>query len=177
MNVRIAILILCVACSNLFAQTEKPAKNERNSAISNGQATDELLKHLSAAEKYQIAGDLPGAAVENRAVLGIALERFANIAIEEGNYKTAVEVFNEALKYDDNASNRTNLAIAYLRQDLYEEALSEAKKAVSIDPNHIGGHYILGNIHYTKEDYEAALPSLKKVFVKAPDFEIARSWG
>ena len=152
-------------------------KNDQNSPSSSPRTSDELLKHLTAAEKHQISGDLTNAAIENRAVLGIALQRFGNIAIEEGKYTDAVKFITESLKYADTAPNRTTLAIAYLRQNLFEEALTAAQTAVSLDPNHVGGHYILGNIYYTKEDYKAALPELEKVFAEAPDFEIARALG
>lgn len=122
-------------------------------------------------------GDLTNAAIENRAVLSIALQRYANVAIEEGKYAEAVRVFIKALEFDNSAANRTNLAVAYLRQGLFDKALVEARNAVSIDPNHVGSRYILGNIYYTKEDYQAALPELEFVFEKAPDFEIARALG
>lgn len=170
MTGRILILIVCFFSLNIFAQ-------KADSLVSATQSSDELLKHLSAAEAHQISGDLTNAAIENRAVLGIALQRAGRIAIEEGRYTDAVRVLTESLKYIDNAPNRTNLAIAYLRQNLFDEALLQAQVAVAIDPKHIGGHYILGNIYYTKEDYPAALPELERVFTETPDFEIARALG
>ena len=177
MIVRIVVLILCFFAVNVFPQKAGSGKSGQNSSVPANQASDELLKHLSAAENFQISGNLSDAAVENRAVLGIALERFGNIAIEEGKYSEAVKNITESLKFADTASNRTLLAIAYLRQNLFENALTEARTAVSIDPDHIGSHYILGNIYYTKEDYEAARPELEKVFAAAPDFEVARALG
>ena len=146
-------------------------------SVTTSQTSDELIKHLRAAETHQVAGDLINAAVENRAVLGIALQRMGRIAIEKGEYEEAVNSLSESLKFADTAPNRTNLAIAYLRQNLYEKADIEAQIALAIDPNHIGAHYILGNIYYTKEDYKAARPELEIVFAKAPDLEIARALG
>lgn len=177
MIVRIVFLILCLFSSNIFAQKTNSQKISQDSSVSKIPSSDELLKHLSAAESHQISGDLVNAAIENRAVLGIALERFGNIAIEEGKYTDAVKYIAESLKFADTAPNRTLLAIAYLRQNLFDKALTEAQTAVLINPDHIGSHYILGNIYYTKEDYESALPELEKVFEAAPDFEIARALG
>jgi tetratricopeptide (TPR) repeat protein len=171
------LLILCLCCVNVFAQKTTSKQTSQKTLDAKQNTPDELLRHLGAAEKYQISGDLTNAATENRAVLGIGLQRYANIAIEEGKYTDAVEIFNESLKYNNSASNRINLAIAYLRQNLFDKALFEAQTALTIDPNHIGGHYILGNIYYTQENYEAALPALELVFEKAPDFEIARALG
>ncbi len=177
MTVRILVLTLCLFSTNLLAQKTVSPKSDKKSPKQTNQVSDELVKHLSAAENYQMAGDLPNAAIENRAVLEIGLERFGNIAIEEGRYADAVKNITELLKFADTAPNRTLLAIAYLRQNLFDKAIKESQTAVSIDPNHIGSHYILGNIYYTKEDYAAALPELEIVFSKAPDFEIARALG
>lgn len=166
---------MCASAIN--AQQPKTDFNNRKSLTEPSRNSDELIQHLTAAEKYQIAGDLANAAIENRAILGIALQRLGRIAIEEGNYTNAVKTLTESLRHTDSAPNRTNLAIAYLRQNSFEKALSEAQTAASIDPDHIGAHYILGNIYYTREDYRSALPELEKVFAEAPDFEIARALG
>jgi tetratricopeptide (TPR) repeat protein len=136
-----------------------------------------LIGHLRAAEANQLKGEFDNAAVENKAVLGIALQRLGSIAIEEGRYADAVRILSESTKYADSAANRTSLAIAYLRQNLTDKALGEVQTAVSLDPKHVGAHYILGNIYYTREDYKAALPELELVFAAAPDFEIARALG
>ena len=75
----------------------------------------------------------------------------------------------------DSAPIRTDLAVAYLRQNQLEKAVLEAQKAASVDSQFLGAHYILANIYFTKEDYRAALPELERVFSEAPDFEIARA--
>jgi tetratricopeptide (TPR) repeat protein len=177
MTGKILIFVFCFCIFSVNAQEADPTIKGKDSLTSSNYPSDELLKHLEASEKHQLSGDLTNAAIENRAVLGIALQRFGNIAVEEGKYPGAVKFLTESLIYDDSASNRTNLAIAYLRQNLFDKALLEVQTAVSIEPNHIGAHYILGNIYYTKEDYVAARPELELVFAKAPDFEIARALG
>ncbi len=177
MKGKIFFLILYLFAFSLYAQKANTDKKSKDAIIASPAASDELLKHLTAAENYQISGELAAAAAENRAVLGIALQRIGNIAIEEGRYTDAVKNLTESLEFDDNASNRTNLAIAYLRQNLFDKALVEAKTAVAINPKHVGAHYILGNIYYTKEDYKEALPELELVFAETPDFEIARALG
>ncbi|MDQ3181480.1 MAG: tetratricopeptide repeat protein, partial [Acidobacteriota bacterium] len=116
-------------------------------------------------------------AVENRAIVGIALQRIGNIAIEEGNYTDAVKLLKQSIIYQDDALNRTNLAVAYLRLNQLDKAAEEAQKAIAIDPKYAGAHYILGNIYFTKEDYKSALPELEKVLLLAPDFESARALG
>lgn len=177
MLLRILLLVLCFFSLNILAQKADSKKTSNNPSASNPQTSDELFKHLKAAETFQLAGDLANAAVENQALLGIALQRFGNIAIEEGKYTDAVKYLSESLKFADTSSVRTTLAIAYLRQNLFDKALAEAKTAVSIDSDHVGSRYILSNAYYAKEDYESALPELEWVFAKAPDFEIGRALG
>lgn len=138
---------------------------------------DELLRRISAAETYQLSDDLTNAAKENQAILAIALQRAGNVAIEEGDYPGAIRILAESLSYADTAPNRISLAVAYLRHNQLERALEEAKKSVAIDPEFVYGHYILGNIYFTKEDYKSALPYLEKVFRSSPDFEIANALG
>lgn len=177
MTGRIVVILLCLFAVSTSAQLVPFKKAEKAPIAAAGAQADDLIRHLAAAESHQVSGDLINAAVENRKVLGIALQRLGNIAIEEGRYADAAGILASSLKYSDNASHRTNLAIAYLRQNLFDKALSEAQAAVSLDPKHVGAHYILGNIHYSKEDYKAALPEIEFVFSSAPDFEIARALG
>ena len=115
MNAKILIIVLLILASNISAQKAAPTGQT-------SQNSDELLKHLSAAETFQISGDLANATIENRAILGIALQRVGNIAIEEGKYDDAVNLLNQALIYEDSAPNRINLAIAYQRLNQFDKA-------------------------------------------------------
>src|SRR5689334_20623148 len=128
MTGRIIILILGLFALNLHAQQALSQPSEKGSVPSQA-SSDELFKHLAAAESYQRTGDLDNAALENRAVIGIALERVGNIAIEEGRYADAVKTLTESLAYGETAPRRTRLAIAYLRQNLADKALAEAQTA------------------------------------------------
>jgi tetratricopeptide (TPR) repeat protein len=172
---KILIFVLLVFAFNINAQSINP--NKTNQPDQAAQTPDELLKHLSAAETFQISGDIANAAVENRAVVGIALQRIGNIAIEEGNYVQAEEVLADSLTYIHTAPAHLNLAVAYMRQNKLEKAIEAAQRAVSIDPNFTYAHYILGNIYFNKEDYNAALPHLEKVFGATPSFEVANALG
>lgn len=170
MKAKILIFVLFIFAFSIYAQKDTP--NTKTSPDS-----DELLKHLSAAETFQISGDLVNAGIENRAILGIALQRMGNIAIEEGNYQEAVKNLGDSLFYADNALNRINLAVAYQRLNQIENAIAEAQKALTTEPDFLYGHYILGNIFFTKEDYKSALPHLEKVFKATPNIEVGEALG
>ena len=172
------IFVLLFLAGNLFAQKITPKKPAPSAPLQSSQLkTDELSKHLSAAETYQLSGDLINAANENRTVIGIGLHRLGNVEIEEGNYKKAVDLLNESKQYRDTAETRTNLAVAYLRLNQLDKALEEARFAVEIDPKFSGARYVLGNIYFTKEDYKSALPELEKVLHLAPDFDSTHALG
>lgn len=178
MSAKVLIFILLISALDIDAQKTIPKNaNQTLSNQSSQSNTDELTIRLSAAETYQISGDLANAAIENRAIVGIALQRIGNIALEEGNYSDAVKLLKQSTIYSDNAPNRTNLAIAYLRMNQLEKAAEEAQNAITLDAKYAGAYYILGNIYFTKEDYKSALPALEKVLLLAPDFESARALG
>ncbi len=170
MIAKVSVLILLFFTVNFYAQIS-PLNSTRQSQ------EDELKKHISAAETFQISGDLENARIENRAIVAIGLQRSGNISIEEGRFKDAVKMLSESLSYKDNARVRIDLAVAYLRLTEFEKALQEARTAVELDPNNAYVRYVLGNIYFTKEDYQSALPQLEKVFILAPNFDAARALG
>lgn len=170
MFAKVLVLILLFLTVDFHAQNSsvKPTRQVQE---------DDLAKHVSAAETFQISGDLANAQVENRAIAAIGLQRIGNIFIEEGKLRAAVKTFSDSKSYADSARIRVDLAVAYLQTNEAEKALEEAQAAVSLDPKNAYARYVLGNIHFTKENYEAALPELEKVLILAPDFDAARALG
>lgn len=170
MAAKVSVLFLLFLTVNLYAQNP-PVKPVQQAQEEN------LEKHISAAETFQISGDLVNAQVENRAIAAISLRRFGNVLIEEGKLPDAVKILSQSKSYADDASVRTDLAVAYLQMNEVEKALEEAGAAVNFDPKNAYARYILGNIYFTKENYEAALPELEKVMILAPNFDAARALG
>ena len=70
---RILILIVWLCAVGIHAQQVNPDNNRKNPLEASRSSSDDLVKHFTAAESHQISGDLVNAAIENRAVLGIAL--------------------------------------------------------------------------------------------------------
>ena len=170
MYAKVLVLILLFFAHTFYAQNPsvKPVQPTQE---------DELKKHLSAAETFQISGDLVNALIENRVIVAIGLQRFGNLAIEEGRYADAVKLLVDSKSYSDNPRVRIDLAVAHLRLNQMEKAVEEARSAVEADPKFIYARYILGNIYFNKEDYKLALPELEKVFVASPNFDVAYALG
>ncbi len=171
MKAKVAVLILLFFVTNFYAQNPSVKSTPQTPP------EDDLQKHVSAAETFQISGDLPNAQIENRQIVANALQKIGNIYIEEGKLSDAAKTLNDSKSFNDNARVRVDLAVAYLQSGDIENALREGRAAVELDPKNAYARYILGNIYYSKEDYQNALPELEKVLLLAPDFDSARALG
>ncbi|MGI9035808.1 MAG: tetratricopeptide repeat protein [Pyrinomonadaceae bacterium] len=138
---------------------------------------DELEQHLSAAETYQIANDFQNAAVENRAIIGIALQRLGYVALEENQFKEAAQLLNDSLASRENADARTNLALAYLNLGAADAAVAQAQAALNANQNNIQAFQILGKIYYAQGKYSEALKVLERATVLQPSFDAAYLLG
>ena len=142
-----------------------------------GASGDELDRHLSATQAYQLAGDFDRAAVENNAVIAIALQRIGLSELEQEKYSDASAHLLSSLAIQDNSTSRAGLAAAYLQLERRDDALVEAQNAVRLDEKNSRAHQILAGIYYSSGNYEAALPELEQVFRLAPDFDSAYLLG
>ncbi|MBC7901059.1 MAG: tetratricopeptide repeat protein, partial [Saprospiraceae bacterium] len=132
-----------------------------------------MARHLSAAETYQLSGDLPNAAIENRAVVSIALRSLANLALNEGKLERAIKLLINSIEVNDDAQTRMSLAIAYMRLSETDKAIDEARNVLRLDTKNIQARYLLGRLFYAKGDYTAALPELESTLINSPDFDTA----
>lgn len=170
MFAKVLVLILLFLSVSLHAQNSS-LRNIRQNAEEN------LNKHVSAAETFQLSGDLENAAVENNQIVAITLERLGNLAFAEGQYKSAAGMFAEAVNTSDSAETRTSLALADLRLNETDEALIQARQAVNLDPKNFRAQQTLGKILYARDDFAAALPALERAIVLEPDFDTAYALG
>jgi TolA-binding protein len=90
---------------------------------------------------------------------------YGHIAYTEGNYQTALEAFQKA-ENDENFALVVPYYIAqiYHFQEKYEELIEYATPLLETENLQRGEEIALlvGNAHYSKEDYEAAVPFLEK---------------
>ena len=170
MKAKVTVLILLFFTFGICAQNPSEKSNQKSKE-------DELAKRISAAETYQISGDLENARVENRAIAALGLQRFGNILLEEGKIQDALKTLSQSKSYSDSVQIKLDLAITYLQAGNVDKALEEAMAAVTSEPENAYARYILGNIYFTKEDYAAALPQLEKVLLLAPNYDAARALG
>jgi len=180
MAVKVSALILLFSSLCLYAQTKSkktPVSKSIDTSVSQTAVGDELSRHLSAAETYQLSGDLGRAEIENKIVVGIALQKLGYIALTEKDYKRATKLLTDSVAYHDDSMTRASLAAAYMYLAENDKALAEAQVAVALDEKNVPARQVLGSIYYGKGDSQAALPQLEKVFQLAPDFEGAYLLG
>jgi tetratricopeptide (TPR) repeat protein len=139
--------------------------------------TDELARHLSAAETYQLSGDLVRADAENRAIVRIALHRLGAIAIRERDFARAERLLSDSLAIGNDAEVRTDLAIAYMRVLDRAAATTAAQAAVALDDKNARAHHVLGKLLYMKGDYAGARNELERTVVLEPDLDAAYTLG
>jgi tetratricopeptide (TPR) repeat protein len=180
MRSRLALLFFAFATLNFYSQTVRkptvgvpPAQKVASMPAGEG----ELERHLSAAQGYQLAGDLEHAFIENRAVLGTVLRQVGLLELENGNDANADKDLTASIAFENDSTAHAGLAVAYLRMSRRHDALSEARAAVALDPNNSRAHQILASLYYSGGDYQAALPELELIFQQSPDFDSAYLLG
>lgn len=174
---------LALLSTLLWLQPARATQTTRTPPASGGQTPraksteDELARHLSAAETFQLSGDIKRAAVENRAVVGIALKRLAVVAIRERQFARAVELLDGSLRARDDADARTNLAIAQMRLLEIDKATQAARVALELDARNARAQHVLGKLLYMKGDYAGALAHLERAVALEPDLDAAYTLG
>lgn len=176
---RFLIAVLLVSATGFSvsqAQIVKPVISSKNTTQTEPKE-DLLTRHLTAAETFQLSGDLPNAEIENREIIRIALARQATLKLREGQIQSAIKLYNDSLLIGDDSQTRLDLASAYLRGAETEKAILEARNALKVDAKNVQANYLLGRLFYTKGDYQSALPELETVIVSQPDFDSAYALG
>ena len=74
----------------------------------------------------------------------------------------AIELATKSIAITDTPGPHTILASIYVLFRKHDEALTEARKAVEMDPNGGGAHMILGHVLYMSDRAEEAIPVLQK---------------
>lgn len=156
------------------ASPPPPPRAQQNSQP----AEDPLARHLSAAQTYQLSGDLERAAVENRAVIAIVLSRLGSLAMREREQlQRATQLLSASLALREDARTRTDLSIARMRLLDIDGAVAEAQAALRSDEKNARAHHVLGKLFYIKKNYPDAARELERAVVLEADLDAAFALG
>ena len=141
------------------------------------QPQDPLSQHYSAAQTFQLGGDLDHAETEYHQVLALALQRMGNLLAAEKNDSTeAVRLLEEAVaaqpSYED---ARIDLAMVYFRAGHLDRASEQAGLVVKDDPRNSRALQLLGNIEFAQGNFAGAADHLHTALGLQGDFETAYS--
>ena len=91
-----------------------------------------------------------------------------------GRYEAARNVYEDYLKTDPNAVRvRVGIGRTFLDQGRYDEAISEAEKALLAVPDSIDAAYLKADIHYLQGNLEDAEKECRTIFEKGPKAQTA----
>ena len=138
---------------------------------------DVLARHRSAAETFQLSGDLENARIENLKVVSIGLQRLAATAVREGDLRSAAKILAESINVRDSVEARTSLAIVHMQLGEVDQGIAQADYAVSLGPQDPEALDALAKLLYLKADYARAMPVLERLFGQKPNFDSAYTLG
>lgn len=94
--------------------------------------------------------------------LGLAAKERGNAFFREGKFTEAIPEYEEAVKRDPtNAAFRNNLAAAYTKMCLFNDAKREVEKSLELDKNYVKAWAKKGDIEVLMKEYHKAMDSYK----------------
>src|SRR5579859_3288429 len=101
------------------------------------QPPDPLAQHYSAAQTFQLAGDLDHAEAEYHQVLALALQRMGDLlSSEKSDSEEAARLLEDAVAAGPTyVDARTDLALIYYRAGHLDKAAAQAAEAVKEEPH------------------------------------------
>jgi Flp pilus assembly protein TadD len=99
-----------------------------------------------------------------------ALYNLAAVDMNEGEYRSAAGLFQQALDRDsDDALTRTALAAALDGAGDWKQAEAEYEKALAIDPANANARFDLGQLETRHEDFAAAETNFRRLLTDNPN--------
>ncbi len=82
--------------------------------------------------------------------------------------------WKKALEIKDNAGIRLNLALAYINQERFDQAMESLQKALFLKPRFSQAHFELAQLYLKEEKKDQALDHFQKVILYSPRGELAK---
>jgi tetratricopeptide (TPR) repeat protein len=138
---------------------------------------DELQARIQAATAARDSRIPEDVARANSRVLALALRLLGNVRVAQTAFPQAAELYRRSLSWEDDAETHVGLAICDLYENRPDDSLTEANKALLLDPNSARAFNIQGKAWMKKRDYRKAADSLQHSVSLHPEFESAYALG
>jgi tetratricopeptide (TPR) repeat protein len=141
------------------------------------QVADPLNQHYSAAQTFQLGGDLDRAEAEYHQVLALALQRMGDLVdAEKNDSEQAAHLLEDAVAADPAYQDaRVDLALIYFRAGHLDHAAAQASDVVKAEPHNARALQLLGNIEFAQGNFDAAAEHLHTALGLKGDFDTAYS--
>ena len=108
--------------------------------------------------------------------IGLEAKERGNKAFREADFATAIAEYEDAVKRDPtNAPYRNNLAAAYLKMGIFNDAKREVEKALEIDRNYVKAWAKKGDIELFMKEYHKAMDSYRAGLQIEPDNQLCKA--
>jgi len=176
-NFPVRFLAVCLALASRLAAGAIVSTLLLASVSAAQQPPDPLNQHYSAAQTFQLGGDLDRAESEYHQVLALALQRMGNLAAAETNdSEQAVHLLEAAVAADPPyADARIDLALVHFRAGHLDKASVQAAEVVKTDPRNARALQLLGNVEFAQGNFASAAEHLHTALGLQADFETAYS--
>jgi tetratricopeptide (TPR) repeat protein len=171
----LSVLSLAVACNLAHAlpQTKDSHIPQKKAAH-----TDSLPSHLQlrlqALDSARNTGEPAAIAAASRSVIAVALRDFAELQLAQAQAAQSIETYRRSLDFEDAPGTHLDLALAYLRADHPDQALSQATDVLVSDPQDARAWRVQGQAWMWKGNYGQAVESLRKSAALQPASETSR---
>lgn len=107
--------------------------------------------------------------------LGAEAKERGNAAFREGNFPKAIAEYEDACKRDPtNAPYHNNLAAAYLKMGIFNDAKKEVEKSLELDKKYVKAWAKKGDIEFFMKEYHKSLDSYKAGLQIEPDNSLCK---
>jgi len=107
--------------------------------------------------------------------LGLEAKERGNVAFREGNFPQAIKEYEEACKRDPkNSPYHNNLAAAYLKMGLFNDAKKEVELSLELDRTYVKAWAKKGDIEFFMKEYHKAMDSYKAGLQIEPDNSLCK---
>lgn len=171
------VAFACMLLGVLSAAQQIPRKSVAAKPVNPAEA--ELQKLIAAAQSARDSGDASAVAFANQRLIALALRELGQLRLLESAYPQAVELYRRTLELEleDQPATRVDLAIAELQANRTDDAIADAKRALSTDPKNVRAFMILGRAQAKKQEYAQAAEAFNHAVQLDPDAETFYSLG
>lgn len=107
--------------------------------------------------------------------LGLAAKERGNAFFRDGDFPGAIREYEEAVRRDpNNASYYNNLAAAYLKMGVFNDAKKAVEKSLELDKTYVKAWAKKGDIEFFMKEYHKSMDSYKAGLQLEPDNALCR---